>query len=212
MADKTGQKPVIDLLALHESRRLIGEFIQARPLGRHRQIVKSLFHGFFPQIDIERALTAMLGMGGAHIGNQRRQLRFVQPARHHLFQHPMRRHHPGRIFVILGIALAGDHQHQPVAASVRRNQPSAQSAMRRLLGHAMQIDAGIGFHQPAPQPLLGGAIDAAGAAALGLFRHRLLGRRRPDRAAFLEGLLEQLAFIVAGNAPFPKFVNHRGTL
>ena len=59
----------------------------------------------------------MAGMGGRDAGDQRRKLRLRSAsAAPSACSTPCVRHHPGRILVILGIALAGDHQHQPVAA------------------------------------------------------------------------------------------------
>ena len=71
--------------------------------------------------------------------------------------------------------------------------------MGGALRHAMQVDARIRLQQAAPHPVLGGAIDAAGAGDGFLFCGGF-GWGGPDRAAFLEGLFKQLALFVGGKA------------
>jgi hypothetical protein len=64
--------------------------------------------------------------------------------------------------------------------------------MRPLLGHAVQVERGVGRDQAAIQPVLGVAVETARAARL---LRRARHRFRLDRARFPEILLEFFPFI-----------------
>jgi len=150
----------------------------------------------------------MADMSVAVVGDQLREIGFAEPARHHRFQHATRAalqfQIEGRVGIRRARALAGDHEHQPRAASARAAQEGQQGAVRGGLGHAMQVDARVGIERSPAQALRRVAVEAARR----FLRHRGNGFwRRFDgafhrlvRARFPERFRELLALLVGGLA------------
>ena len=98
----------------------------------------------------------MVGRGLLEAEHDRAQLRQAQPVRHDAAQDAALLE---EAVARGGGALAGDHQHDLVAALARAMQEADERPMGLALAHAVEVDRAVGAPGAAPQRHQGLALD-----------------------------------------------------
>ena len=126
-----------------------------------------------------------------------------QPMRHGLAQHAALVRLVERPRVVGRRALAGDHQHVPIAFALRRFEEPPQRRVRIPLPHAMQVEPRLDRQAPAfelPRRL---PVERLAARRGSPLRHRLRRRLRRGRWLLGGGLARGLGAATGAAAALP---------